>query len=214
MIAAEDVDGHLLPALEDVIPFAGRRVLDVGSGTGRMPLLLKDLAAHLVALDLNFPMLLEQAAVQQKAEGNWPLLNGDMRWLPFAEASFDVVIAGWAIGHLRSWFENDWKAQMRLIFHEMHRVAAPGGALIVVETMTTGSVLPAPPTPGLKEYYQWLETEWGFHPELIRTDYQFADVQQAVARTRFFFGETLAQAIQQNSWARLPEWTGVWGKRI
>jgi ubiquinone/menaquinone biosynthesis C-methylase UbiE len=137
-----------------------------------------------------------------------------MRWLPFAGKGWDVVIAGWAIGHLRSWFAEDWQNQMSRIFAEMHRVAASGGALIVLETMTTGSTQPAPPTEGLAEYYHWMESEWGFARQVIQTDYQFADLQQAVDYTEFFFGAELAQMIRQNNWVRLPEWTGVWGKRV
>ena len=36
----------------------------------------------------------------------------------------------------------------------------------------------------------------------------------AAAQTEFFFGEDLASLIRQNGWARLPEWTGVWSKRV
>ena len=39
MIAAEDVDGNLLPAIERVAPIAEKRILDLGSGTGRLPLM-------------------------------------------------------------------------------------------------------------------------------------------------------------------------------
>ena len=214
MIAVEDVDENLLPALSAVTPMDGRRILDLGSGTGRLPLLLNGRFDSLIALDLNFPMLVEQAVQRDRTKGDWPLVNGDMRWLPFLDGCFDVVIAGWAIGHLRSWFEADWKTHMSLIFKEMERMAAPGGALIVLETMTTGSTQPAPPTAGLAEYYQWMEMQWGFERQVIQTDYQFEDIEQAVDYTEFFFGTELVQSIRNNNWVRLPEWTGVWGKSI
>lgn len=214
MIAVEDVDGNLLPALEAITLLKGRRILDLGSGTGRLPLLLGGQPAILVALDLNYPMLAEQARQRQEVGGSWPLVNGDMRWLPLEKGCFDVVIAGWAIGHLRSWFADHWKDQMGLIFEEMQRMVTPGGALIVLETMTTGSTQPAPPTEGLAEYYQWMETQWGFQRQVIPTDYQFADLEQAVAYTEFFFGPELAKTIRENKWVRLPEWTGVWGKSV
>jgi ubiquinone/menaquinone biosynthesis C-methylase UbiE len=137
-----------------------------------------------------------------------------MRWLPFQDRCFDVVIAGWAIGHLRSWFAADWKKQMSLIFTEMQRTVVSGGTLIVLETMTTGCTQPAPPTEGLAEYYHWMETQLGFKRQVIQTDYQFADVDQAIAYTEFFFGNELAQAIRKNTWTRLPEWTGVWEKSL
>ena len=212
MIAVEDVDGNLLPALESVASLKGKRILDLGSGTGRLPLLLGNLPTQIVALDLNYSMLVEQAVQRRTANCSGPLVNGDMRWLPFSSGGWDVVMAGWAIGHLRSWFAEDWQNQMNCIFTEMHRLAAPGGALIVLETMTTGSTSPAPPTEGLAEYYHWMESEWGFERQVIQTDYQFADLQQAIAYTEFFFGAELAQMIRQNNWVRLPEWTGVWGK--
>ena len=59
-------------------------------------------------------MLVEQISQREALKGGWSLVNGDMRWLPFPERKFDVVIAGWAIGHLRSWFEADWQHQMML----------------------------------------------------------------------------------------------------
>jgi len=36
MIIPEDTDGNLLPALLRVDPLSGKRVLDLGSGTGRI----------------------------------------------------------------------------------------------------------------------------------------------------------------------------------
>jgi ubiquinone/menaquinone biosynthesis C-methylase UbiE len=61
LIAAEDADGNLLPALEGITLFEGKRILDLGSGTGRIPLLLKDVDCEIVACDLHHPMLMEQA---------------------------------------------------------------------------------------------------------------------------------------------------------
>ena len=40
MITAEDVDGNLLATLSSLVSFQGKRVLDLGTGTGRIPLLL------------------------------------------------------------------------------------------------------------------------------------------------------------------------------
>jgi ubiquinone/menaquinone biosynthesis C-methylase UbiE len=214
MIAAEDLDGRLLPAIERVASLRGKRVIDLGTGTGRLPLLLGDQAAQLVGLDLHRDMLRQHAAQRQRQAGRWALVQGDMRRLPFRSAWADVVTAGWAIGHLRSWFAADWQTQIGAVLEEMHRVVAPGGALIILETLSTGSLTPAPPSPGLAEYYDWLEQAWGFSRETIATDYRFASVDEAIARTEFFFGPDLAAKIRAQGWARLPEWTGVWGKSI
>jgi len=214
MIAAEDLDGQLLPAIERVASLRGKRVIDLGTGTGRLPLLIGGQTAQLVGLDLHRDMLRQHAAQRERQAGRWSLIQGDMRRLPFHSAWADVVTAGWAIGHLRSWFAADWQIQIGRVLDEMHRVVAPGGALIILETLSTGSLIPAPPHAGLAEYYNWLEQTWGFSREAIPTDYCFASVDEAVARTEFFFGPDLAAKIRAHGWARLPEWTGVWGKII
>lgn len=214
MIAPEDVDGELLRALEHLTPLAGTRVLDLGTGTGRLPLLLAGRAAQMVGLDLHRDMLHENSRQRGSVNGGWSLVRADMRALPFPGGWADLVTAGWAIGHLRGWYADDWQTQIGRVVREMRRAAAPGGLLVIFETLTTGSLTPAPPTPPLAEYYAWLEAEWGFQREMLRTDYQFASVDEAVARTEFFFGPELAEKIRANGWARLPEWTGLWWRRV
>jgi len=214
MITAEDVDGNLLPALQRVAPLDGRRVLDLGSGTGRLPLMLHGLAAQVVALDRYHPMLVEQAKQRGLLGGDWPLVQADMRALPFPSGHFDLVTAGWALGHFTGWYPQDWKAQMGKVLEEMERVLVPGGALVILETLGTGTLTPTPPTADLAEYYTWLEDQWVFTRQEVRSDYQFASLDEAVAYTEFFFGAELAAKIRDNGWVRLPEWTGIWGKQI
>lgn len=214
VIAAEDTDGNLLPALQNITGLRGARILDLGTGTGRLPLLLHKLAAKIIALDLHWDMLREHRNQRHLQAGDWPLIAGDMRALPIPAATFDIVMAGWAIGHFTDWYAQDRQTQIGQVLDEMHRVVVPGGAIIILETLTTGSLTPAPPSPGLAAYYAWLENEWGFTRQEIRTDYQFASVEEAIAHTEFFFGSALSESIRANQWARLPEWTGVWGKRV
>lgn len=214
LITPEDHEGNLLPALQRVTPLAGKRILDLGSGTGRLPLLLSKQAAQVIGLDLHGAMLQENRRQRDRVGGKWNLAQGDMRGLPFPTESADVVTAGWSIGHLRGWYPEDWQVQIGRVLQEMHRVVVSGGALIIIETLTTGSLTPAPPNERLAEYYAWLESGWDFVRQTIRTDYQFASVEEAVSQTEFFFGVDLAAAIRRQGWAQLPEWTGVWGKRV
>ncbi|MDM8520950.1 class I SAM-dependent methyltransferase [Anaerolineales bacterium HSG6] len=214
LISVEDVDGNLLPALERVTPLADKQILDLGTGTGRLPLLLGSRAKCLVGLDLYGDMLREQARQREQQGGDWELVQGDIRQLPYVSGWADVVTAGWAIGHLRSWFSETWQTTLGQVLSEMHRVVQPQGALIIIETLGTGSLQPAPPSEELAEYYSWLEHEWDFQRQTIRTDYQFESVEEAVTHAEFFFGAKLAQKIIAHDWQRLPEWTGVWGKTL
>jgi ubiquinone/menaquinone biosynthesis C-methylase UbiE len=214
MIAAEDVDGNLLSALSKVTPFEGKHILDLGSGSGRLPLLLHKTAGQIVALDLHWGMLNEQQTQRDRNHGYWGLLQGDLRVLPLPENYFDIITAGWAIGHFQDWYPEDWQSQVDRAVHEMVRVVKPGGVLIIIETLTTGSTVPAAPTDGLAKYYDRLESRWGFTRVEIPTDYLFHDLDEAVELADFFFGEELAQKVRENNWVRLPEWTGIWGKQL
>jgi ubiquinone/menaquinone biosynthesis C-methylase UbiE len=214
LITPEDCTGNLLPAMQRVTDFRDKRVVDLGTGTGRLPLLLSEQAAQVIGLDLHGAMLQENQRQRGQVNGRWGLTQGDMCTLPFLTGWADVVTAAWCISHLRTWYADDWQRQIGRVLREMHRVLAPDGAMIIIETLTTGSLTPAPPTPALAEYYAWLEGEWGFVRQTIRTDYQFATVEEAVRRTEFFFGEDLAMTIRAQGWVQLPEWTGVWRKKF
>lgn len=213
-INVEDVDGNLVKAIEALTPLAGKRLLDIGTGTGRMPLLLQGKGAHITGLDLHWGMLRQHAQERAAVNGSWDIAQADMRALPVATASADVVTVGWAMGHFNGWYPNDWQAQMTLALNEMERATASGGLILIFETLSTGSLTPAPPTPGLADYYAWLEAEHGFARQTLSTDYQFESVEQAVAYTEFFFGPELSGKIRANGWARLPEWTGLWSKQL
>ncbi|MDJ0756415.1 MAG: class I SAM-dependent methyltransferase [Ardenticatenaceae bacterium] len=216
MIAAEDWKGHLKQKLRGLLSAYHRpKVLDVGSGTGRFGLMVGDLAGQFLALDLYEAMLQQQKLFAEAAdqEAMWDLLQADARAIPVKNSWADVVLAGWALGHLTGWYPSTWRTEMTQALNEMQRVCHPGGIICIAETMTTGGP-PAPPNPELAHYYDWLELQWGFSRFLISTDYAFGSVEEAVSKTEFFFGESLAQKVRENQWHILPEWTGLWVKQI
>jgi len=213
MIAVEDVDNNLMQVMESLMPLAGKKVLDLGSGTGRIPILLHKQAQQIYGLDLHWGMLCEQQRQRDHQNSIWGLIQGDLRVLPFLENLFDVITAGWAIGHFQGWYSSDWHVQVDQAINEMIRTLKPGGEMVIMETLTTGSKIPAPPTERLAAYYARLENRWGFTRQEISTDYQFRDLNEAVELTGFFFGDELAQKVRENNWVRLPEWTGVWWRQ-
>ncbi len=226
LIAAEDTDGNLLPALQAITPLAGARLLDLGSGSGRIPLLLRGLDCHIVASDLHMAMLREQkkqmedaslrasASERSNPQASWPLVQADGRQTPFASGWADVVTAGWAFGHLVGWYPDAWQQHAGRAIAEMQRTVKPGGTLIIMETLGTGVLQPAPPHAGLAAYYAWLENEHGFVRTTVATDYDFGSVERAVELCTFFFGEEMAERVRANGWQRVPEFTGVWAKHI
>jgi ubiquinone/menaquinone biosynthesis C-methylase UbiE len=160
------------------------------------------------------PMLREQVRQRNAINGNWPLVQGDIHELPIKSHLVDVVIAGWVIGHFVGWYEQDWVSHINQALKEMHRTVKPGGVLIFIETLGTGSVKPEPPDEGLSKYYAHLENRWGLTRREISTDYQFDSIDDAIEKAEFFFGSELSEKIRANNWIRLPEWTGIWSKQI
>ena len=95
------------------IPTVDCRLLDVGCGTGRR---LRDTnAAIVVGVDSSLEML-RLAPREQR------LAAADVRALPFATGSFDVVWCRLVIGHVR---------ELEIAYSELSRVCRAGGAVIV-----------------------------------------------------------------------------------
>lgn len=108
--------GHLV-RFAAVTP--GEAVLDVGTGTGVVAITAARAGARVTALDLT-PALLEQASenarIAQLKDIVWT--EGDAEQLPYADASFDVVLS--QFGHM-------FAPRPDTVVAEMRRVLKPGG---------------------------------------------------------------------------------------
>jgi ubiquinone/menaquinone biosynthesis C-methylase UbiE len=212
MMLFEDVDQNLTPALENITLFQEKQILDLGTGTGRLPLLFPN--TDMTCLDLHWGMLIENKTQRDKLKGQWKLLNGNILHIPFNKNQFDLITCGWALGHFAGWYGELWQEKIGGVLEEMHRVVKPKGTIIIIETLTTGSHTPAPPTEALATYYNWLEEKWGFVRQEVQTDFLFNSLDDAIRLAKFFFGDELADKVKSNNWVRLPEWTGIWSKTL
>lgn len=108
-------NGKLLPLLGNV---SGKKVLDVGAGTGRLSVPLYKLGADVTALDVSAGML----EVLKKKNHSIQTVVGEAESLPFANEVFDFVVASFLIVHLKD---------PSRFFDEAYRVLKDGGALVV-----------------------------------------------------------------------------------
>jgi len=104
------------------------RILDVGAGAGHASFALaRGGARKVVAYDLSTDMLTvvaAQAAARRHAAIE--TLAGPAEHLPFADASFEVIVTRFSAHH---WL--DWAQALT----EMARVLVPGGALVAIDVV-------------------------------------------------------------------------------
>jgi malonyl-CoA O-methyltransferase len=113
------LDDILVAALTP--PFAGRRLLDAGCGTGRR--LAGCGAASAVGVDASAAML--DAGIGRGAVRPGVItMLGDVRTLPLGDVGFDVVWCRLVVGHF---------ADCAPAYRELARVAAPGARVIVTD---------------------------------------------------------------------------------
>lgn len=218
MVSREDYEGHLLPAISGIQPLdrASTRVVEFGAGTGRLTRLLAPHVHTIHAFDQSRQML-EIARATLKAKhptARWTLAAGDNRRMPVPNNQANLTIAGWSFGHFTGWYPGSWREQLSGALGEMRRLTRPGGTLLIIETLGTGSETPAPPTPVLAEYYHLLEMDYGFTRHWIRTDLRFESVAEADELTRFFFGDAFADRLVATGQTVVPECTGLWWRRV
>ena len=214
--AREDYQQRLRAALSAIRSFDGADLVEWGAGTGWLSTLVAPRARSLIACDLN-PHMLHAAAETFGAFEHlqWQLVAADHRRAPLPDRVADVALAGWTLCYLGRQFTGEtWQQQITRSIAEMQRVLRPGGTIIIVETLGTGCVEPAPPADWLADYYAVLENELGFHATWARTDYQFASLDEAVELLSFFWNDEFGETARRNNWIITPECTGIWWKEV
>ena len=211
LVAREDYQENLLPAIREIVDFESTDVIDLGSGTGRLACLLAPYSKSIFAFDLS-PHMIGVAASRLKGQGavNWLTAASDSRHVPLPGSSANLVISGWSFCYLVVWAHEAWESSLSAGLQEIDRLLREGGTAIIIETLGTGVETPQAPEK-LQEYYQFLDRS-GFKHKWLRTDYEFRDREEAVELTQFFFGEEMLEKIDNKPRSVLPECTGIWWK--
>lgn len=137
----------------------GERVLDLATGTGITALAARERGAVVTGLDLT-PELLEVARAKAAAEGfdDVDFREGDAEKLPFADASFDVVLS--TCGHM-------FVPDQEKVASEMARVTRPGGRVVFLAWTPEGGLggwfritaKHVAPPPGVPSPFAWGDPE-------------------------------------------------------
>jgi tRNA (cmo5U34)-methyltransferase len=106
------------------------KLLDLGCGAGNFTLRVLDQVTPLdcALVDLSQPML-DRAQLRVKAAttGQVQIIQSDLRLLSFAPESFDLILAGQVLHHLRE------DAEWEVMFARFHQWLRPAGTLLVAD---------------------------------------------------------------------------------
>jgi SAM-dependent methyltransferase len=160
---------------------AGRRdarVLDLGCGGGHVSFRVAPEVAEVVAYDLSQDMLGEVAR-QATARGlrNIATRQGNVETLPFADASFDIVMSRYSAHHWRN---------LDAALREARRVVKPGGLAVFADAASPGPAL-------LDTHLQGLELLRD--PSHVR-DYSIDEWRQALAAAGFAPGAATPRRVR------------------
>jgi ubiquinone/menaquinone biosynthesis C-methylase UbiE len=117
------------PIMTRVAPDPAPYILDVATGSGRLPLAMLRHAhfqGPIFALDASSPML-NIAAERLRGQAGVLLLHGDAERLPFDDAAFDVVTCLEAL---------EFMIRPPVVLAELCRVVRPGGWLLITHRRT------------------------------------------------------------------------------
>ncbi|MCI0695521.1 class I SAM-dependent methyltransferase [candidate division KSB1 bacterium] len=105
---------------------AGKTALDLACGSGRyLATLVERGAAPVIGLDIS-PQMLARARTNSRH-----LVQADLRWLPLANSSFEVVVCGLAAGHVDD---------LRGVMIEVGRVLVSDGIVVYSDFHPFGSL--------------------------------------------------------------------------
>jgi SAM-dependent methyltransferase len=120
--------------LEQLAAIAGRRsgalALDLGCGAGHVSFTVAPHVAAITAYDLSEAMLAVVArTAAERGLGNVSTRSGAAERLPFADASFDLVLSRYSAHHWRD---------VGQALREARRVLRPGGRVVLVDVIAPG----------------------------------------------------------------------------
>jgi SAM-dependent methyltransferase len=216
LVLAEDYENNLGSLLHQLVNWHDLSVLEAGVGTGRVTQLYIAQTATAVCCDQSQHMLDFASKFLATHSPKLTFQLADNTDLPDFEFTFDVFIEGWSFGHTINACVNEEEILYitNVLLTNAMKNLSPGSPTIIIETMGTNVDSPTPPHENLRFFYGTLVQGHDFSQHIIRTDYQFDTNEEAADIMGFFFGDDMKRSVLARGTSTIPEWTGVWTRKM
>ncbi len=219
LVDREDHEGNLGSFLRSAFDFDDKKIIELGTGTGRQTRIYADLAQSALCMDRSAHML-------EKARKNLAHFADKLTFLVcdnlaakggsggLAAESADCVIEGWSFGHTVVEALDEAEDTADRLVKNCESLCAEDGNIFIIETLGSNVDRPDPPGEKLRRFYESLETTHGFVKTVLSTDYRFQSVAEARRIFTWFFGQEMGNGIARRGSGIVPEFTGIWRKQM
>lgn len=197
--AAEDPEGLAAKRLVQLAKLHGKRVLEIGSGTGWLTRYVDEVAARHVAVEPEAAMIASAVNL-----GHAKVLRARGESLPFAPCSFDAAVMSWVLLDLRPELRAKVLRQCDRVLGSASSAERPG--TWVIENAGTGEFqeLRGIEDPGGLGEVAPLVHDCGFElVEVVETEMRFPNAAAAEASLGTILGEQVRRKLQARPRASL-----------
>ena len=178
-------------------PLEGRRILDVGTGTGRAAIALAKRGAIVTGVDASAEMLEVAARRAKDAGAAVAFARGDAHRLDFPDRSFDAVVCLRVLMHTP-----DWRASLR----ELCRVAS-GRVVFDYPSLYSAAALQALVRRVTHKINPAVEAYRVFSPAAVSRELEGAGFHVTGEHRQFVLPIALHKRLNSESWTRRVEGT-------
>ena len=214
LVNAEDWKNNLDRAIRAAVDWNDAVVYEAGIGTGRITKIYIEAASKCYGYDREDHMLEACRRNLSAYEEKLFIRTGINESLPDAPEIADIFIEGWSFGHTIIENENRYVDVFKRMHSRINSILGGSGTIILIESLGTNVSSPSPPKELSASFYAVLENSYGFEKQVLRTDYMFLDSGEAARVLGFFFGDRMAEDIIEKDIRIIPEYTGVWVKKL
>ena len=176
-------------------PIEGRRILDVGTGTGRAAIALAKRGAIVTGVDASAEMLEVAARRAEEAHAQVTFARGDAHRLEFPDRAFDAVVCLRVLMHTP-----DWRASLR----ELCRVSS-GRVVFDYPSFWSAAALQAAARRVAHKFNRSVEAYRVFSPGAVARALQDEGFRVTAEHRQFVLPIALHKRINSEAWTRRVE---------